>query len=433
MRIIAEPSEIVDGTRAVIAMKAGPFWTRWVAEHQDCQPGAGFSDVQVKGPFARWKHVHRFSKAKGGASQLSDEIDYRLPFGFLGSLIGGWLVKKKLERTFNYRHAVTKSDLERVASEPGGNGVPMQILVTGATGMVGAALEAFLRMRGHRVRRVTRNPSRRDDVRWDPNAGVLDLSEDDPIDAVVHLAGENIAGGRWSDERKRRILESRRKGTRLLCETLAKRSQRPGVLVSASGANYYAAGTDRPQDESAPRGTGFLSGVCEVWEGETGIAERAGIRVVKLRLGVVLSPAGGALAKMLPAFKLGVGGRLGTGKQRMPWIALDDVIDIVHRALRDERYTGAINAVAPEVLANASFTSALAGVLHRPAIFPAPAFALKAALGREMAEETLLADLALEPAKLRDLGYPFRYPKIEGALAYLMGVSASEVRKRDQS
>jgi uncharacterized protein (TIGR01777 family) len=423
MKIVEEHSEIADGTRAVIKMKAGPFWTSWIAEHQDCQPGVGFSDVQVSGPFAHWKHVHRFCRTGSEASELADEIDYRLPFGLVGNLAGGTLVKKKLERTFNYRHAVTKSDLERLASEPQGDGRSMEVLVTGATGMVGSSLEAFLRMRGHRVRRVTRNPSRRGDVRWDPDAGLLDLSEDEPIDAVVHLAGENVAGGRWSDERKRRILESRRKGTRLLCETLAARSQRPGVLVTASGANYYATGTDQPQDEAAPRGKGFLSDVCEVWEGETSAAERAGIRVVKLRLGVILSPAGGVLAKMLPAFKLGAAGRLGDGKARMPWIVLDDVIDIMHRALRDERYTGAINGVAPEVVANARFTSALSGVLHRPAMFPVPALALKFALGQQMAEETLLADLHLESARLRELGYPFRFPQIDGALAYLLGVS----------
>lgn len=433
MRIIEEPSKIADGTRAVIKVKAGPFWTNWIAEHQDCEPGFGFSDVQVKGPFAGWKHVHRFRRAGADASELSDEIDYRLPFGFFGNLVGGGLVKKKLERAFNYRHAVTKADLERLSSEPRGNGVPMQVLVTGATGMVGAALEAFLRMRGHRVRRVTRNPSRESDMLWDPDAGRLELSEDDPIDAVVHLAGESIAGGRWSEERKRRILESRRAGTRLLCETLAARRQRPGVLVSASGANYYATGTVQPQDESAPRGTGFLSEVCEAWEGETAPAERAGIRVVKLRLGVILSPAGGVLEKMLPAFKLGMAGRLGNGKQRMPWIVLDDVIDIMHRALRDERYTGAINCVAPELVSNARFTSALAGTLRRPAILPAPATVLKLALGRQMAEETLLADLALEPARLRELGYPFRHPEIEGALAYLLGESTCPPQGSDLS
>jgi hypothetical protein len=211
----------------------------------------------VTGPFAHWKHVHAFNPEGEGASELVDEVTYRLPFGLAGRLFGGGIVRKKLERTFRYRHALTKLDLERMATEPQGDNAAMTVLNTGATGMIGAALEAFLRMRGHRVRRVTRHPSRPGDVRWDVEAGVLDLPQEDRIDAVVHLAGENIAGGRWSEERKRRILESRRLGTRLLCETLAAREQRPGVLVSVSGANYYATGTEAPQDEASPRGTGF--------------------------------------------------------------------------------------------------------------------------------------------------------------------------------
>ena len=195
LSIVEEPSEIADGARAVIEMRTGPFWTAWVAEHQDCRLGVGFSDVQVKGPFAYWKHVHRFRKAKGDASELSDEIDYRLPFGFVGNLVGGGLVKRKLERTFNYRHAVTKLDLERMASEPRGNGEPMEVLITGATGMVGSALEAFLSMRGHRVRRVTRSPSGPGDVRWDPDAGFLDLSEDEPID---HTTPDRFQRGQFA-------------------------------------------------------------------------------------------------------------------------------------------------------------------------------------------------------------------------------------------
>ena len=421
MRVIEEPQAISDGTRAVLQMKAGPVWVTWVAEHNDCRPGLGFTDVQVKGPFAYWKHVHTFRPAGTGACELVDEVHYRLPLGCVGQAFGGALVREKLERMFRYRHAITKMDLEREVAEPKGNGRPMTVLVTGATGMVGSALEAFLRMRGHRVLRLTRNPSRPGDVRWDPSAGELDLARDETIDAVVHLAGENIAGGRWGEARKRRILESRKTGTRLLCETLAARDQRPEVLVSASGANFYATGTTTPQDESSPRGTGFLSDVCEVWEGETAIAERAGIRVVRMRLGVIMSPAGGALTKMLPLFQLGLGGCLGFGVQRMPWIALDDVVDITHRALRDTRYKGPLNVVAPEQVTNARFTEALARTLRRPAVVPAPGFALKLMLGRQMAEETLLADLALAPGKLLSLGYTFRFPKVEGALAYLLG------------
>ena len=200
MRIVEESAGIADGTRAVIEMKAGPFWTKWIAEHQDCCPGKSFSDIQVKGPFAHWKHLHQFQSATKNGCYLRDGIEYRLPMGILGNFFGGALVRRKLERTFNYRHAITKMDLERLAGKD--DSEPLTILVTGATGMVGTALEAFLRMRGHEVRRVTRNPQRSNDVRWDVRAGEIDLSRDANIDAVVHLAGENIAGGRWSTERK---------------------------------------------------------------------------------------------------------------------------------------------------------------------------------------------------------------------------------------
>ena len=425
VRLLDEPAEIADGTRTVLEMKVGPIWKRWVAEHQECQPGVGFTDVQVQGPFAAWKHRHRFDEAGHQQSTLSDAIDYRLPFSLVGELLGKGFVRRKLERTFRYRHAVTRDDLERRAAEPFGGGKPMTVLVTGATGLVGRALEAFLQMRGHRMLCVTRNPKSANDVRWDLNEGVIDLPEDQHLDAVVHLAGENVAGGRWTTSRKTAILESRRRGTRLLCETLAARDQRPDVLVSASGANYYAQGTERPQGESSPRGSGFLSDVCKVWEEETAIAEEAGIRVVHLRIGVILSPAGGALAKMLPAFQFGVAGRLGAGTQRMPWITLDDVIDVIHRALYDDRYTGPINAVSPDMTTNRDFTKSLAKALKRPAIIPIPALGLETVLGQEMAAETLLADLALSPDKLKLLDYPFRHPTIEGALAYLLGRAPS--------
>ncbi|HSH17002.1 MAG TPA: TIGR01777 family oxidoreductase [Verrucomicrobiae bacterium] len=431
MRILQEPDSIVDGARAIIQMKAGPLWVKWVAEHKDCRPGIGFTDVQVKGPFAHWEHVHTFRPAGAGACELVDEVHYRLPLGFAGQMFGGAAVRKKLERMFRYRHAITKMDLERERAEPGREGDAIAVLITGATGMVGAALEAFLRMRGHRVLRLTRNPTRQADVRWDPSSGELDLPPDERVDAVVHLAGENIAGGRWSEARKRRILESRRLGTRLLCEALAARTRRPAVLVSASGANFYGTGTAEPQDESSPRGTGFLSDVCEAWEGETVVAERAGIRVVRMRFGVILSPAGGALAKMLPLFQLGLGGRLGSGNQRMPWIALDDVVDIVHRALRDPRYEGPVNGVAPELITNARFTSTLARTVSRPAVIPAPGFALKLVLGKKMAEETLLADLALAPGKLKALEYPFRFPRLPDALGHLLGLEVRDIEARN--
>ncbi len=416
-RIIQEPESITDGSQAIVELKQGPFWRRWIAEHRDCKPGESFTDVQLKGPFAAWTHCHRFLKESGQNCALEDDIQYRLPLHPLGQWFGDWFVRRKLTSMFSYRHALTKSDLERAASEP--ETPPMTIVVTGATGMIGRALLPYLRMRGHTVLRITRRPHLPDDIAWDIQKGTLTLPERQ-IDAAIHLAGENVAGGRWNEARKTRLMESRRLGTRLLCKALAEHSNRPKVLISASGSNYYASNTSIIHDESSPRGDDFLSKVCEVWEQETQAAADAGIRVARLRLGVVLSASGGALGKMLLPFQLGGGGRLGRGTQRMPWIALDDAIDIMTRALGDERYTGPINTVAPEAVTNREFTQALANTLRRPALFPIPAIAIKALFG-EMGEATLLGDIALKPARLQALGYCFRHPEIRAALAYTLG------------
>ncbi len=421
VEVVQEPPAIENGALVKLRVKAGPAWTRWTVEHFDCRRGHGFSDRQLEGPFADWTHNHIFNNLGDGRCELVDQIDYKLPLGFLGRLVGGGFVRRKLERTFVYRHVLNKMDLERMHTEPATPVEGQTVLVTGATGLVGRALEAYLQMRGFRILRVTRNPTRKDDILWDIGAQVLELPADVTVHAVVHLAGENVAGGRWTADRKKRILESRRLGTRLVCQTLAARDQKPAVLVSASGANYYQAGTGDELDESAPAGSSFLSDVTKVWEGETRWASDAGIRVVGLRLGVVLSPAGGALAKMLPAFRAGLGGRIGSGKQMMSWIALDDVVDIIHRAICDDRYDGAINTVSPRPVSNADFTKELGRALRRPTVATVPAAALKIGFGAEFAEETLLADLAVVPGKLNSLNYPFRYPELAQALSHMLG------------
>lgn len=419
MTLVAEPESIADGAIAEIRTSFGPLGMRWIAEHRDCRPGVAFTDVQKRGPFAHWEHHHRFLEADGEGSALEDEVHYRLPGGWLGAVLGGHLIEKRLRQTFHYRHGVTAMDLGRMSAEPENVAGIETVLLSGATGMIGRALEGYLKQRGMKVIRLTRRPRRATDCFWDPDRDEMHLPTETRVDAVVHLAGENIAAGRWSEKRKRAILESRRRGTRLLCERLAALDERPRVLVSASGVNYYGLGTEDPQDETSPPGSGFLTDVCEAWEEETEEAAKCGIRTVRLRLGVVLSPAGGALAKMLPVFKLGLGGRLGSGNQRMPWVALDDVIDVMHRALVDERYEGPLNVVAPDLVDNRAFTRALAEVLGRPAFFGLPAFVLQKGLG-QMARETLLADLHVVPSALRDLDYPFRFPDLAEALRFML-------------
>lgn len=298
----------------------------------------------------------------------------------------------------------------------------MRILISGATGLVGTDLTTFLTSHGHQVQKLVRvQPAAGSaDVFWDPNAGTLDAARLEGFDALVHLAGENIAARRWNAEQKARIRDSRIKGTKLLCTALAKLQQRPKVLVSASAIGYYGDRGAEVLTESSPPGTGFLPDVCQEWEEATSPAAQAGMRVVLARLGVVLSPKGGALAQMLLPFKLGAGGILGNGQQYFSWIGLDDVIGGLHHALANETVHGPMNLVAPRAVTNREFTKTLGKVLVRPTIFPVPAFAARLAFG-EMADALLLASARVEPKQLLATGYPFKYPELEGALRHLLG------------
>ena len=289
----------------------------------------------------------------------------------------------------------------------------MKIAVTGATGLIGSALVRSLPTAGHDVVRL-RRPSD-----WDPDKHTVDPSVFRGVDAVVHLAGENIAGGRWTGSRKSRILESRAKGTRLIAETIAGMADRPQVMVSASAIGYYGdRGSEVLREESGP-GSGFLADVCKQWEAATDPATRKGIRVVHLRTGIVLSTDGGALPKMLLPFKLGVGGRIGSGNQYWSWISLEDVCAAIQHCIQASTLHGAVNLVSPSPVTNQVFTKALGQVLGRPTIFPLPAFAARLALG-EMADALLLASARVEPAKLQASRFVFRNKDLQPALQHLL-------------
>jgi hypothetical protein len=298
----------------------------------------------------------------------------------------------------------------------------MNILVTGSTGLVGSALVRFLTTGGHQATRLVRSKPRpgETEVHWNPEAGSVDAAGLEGLDAVVHLAGENIAGGRWTAEKKARIRNSRVQGTRLLCESLAKLAQPPRVLVCASAIGYYGDRGDEILREESPSGSGFLPDVCRQWEAATEPAAQKGIRVVNLRISIVLSPAGGALAQMLLPFRMGVGGIMGSGKQYWSWIAIDDLVGTILHALTTDALHGPVNAVTPNPVTNSEFTRILGRVLSRPTLLPMPGFAARLALG-EMADELLLASARVEPARLLATGYAFRYPELEGALRHLLG------------
>lgn len=418
-RVVAKHGGIEAGARVELRMPVGPMSMRWLAEHRNYVEGREFTDVQIDGPFSLWDHTHRMTPSGASACTLEDTIRYRLPVGALGDVFGGTFVRSELVRTFAYRHRVTAQDLDAHAKC---EAAPASVAVTGASGLVGSVLVPFLRCGGHRVVEIGRSYATptADQLRWNPARGELDTSALEGIDAVVHLAGDNIASGRWSDARKQSILESRIGPTRLLAEKLAAMKRKPRVLVSASAIGFYGERGDAAVTEADTAGEGFLSDVCRQWEAAVEPAVRAGIRVVTLRIGVVLSARGGALARMLPPFLLGGGGVLGSGRQYMSWISLEDLVGLAHHALVDERLSGPVNAVAPAAVTNREFTRTLARVLRRPAIVPVPAFALRAAVG-EMADALLLASTRVASTKLGESGFVFRDADLETALRWNLG------------
>lgn len=417
------PTERLEkGARTTIRVQMlGPVGVNWVAEIFDLQEQKTFFvDHQISGPFKRWVHRHEIT-GHGGTSELADRIEYALPMGVLGRLTGGPVVRKKLARMFAWRHRVMLHDLEahRRAAEVGFAG--KRIAITGASGLIGRTLAAFLRTGGHEVLELVRREPRGDhEVRWDPLGGTVDTARLEGIDGLVHLAGESIFGLRWSDQKKERIVRSRVEGTRTIVSALGKMERPPGVFVAASAIGLYGNRGDEVLPEDAPKGTGFLADTCAAWEAEA-VQVPGGVREVRARLGVVLDPGGGALKTMLPAFLAGAGGRLGDGKQWFPWLALDDAIGAFHAALFDERLSGPVNLVAPGELTNGQFTKALGRAVRRPTIVPAPRFAMRAALGREQADEMLLSSVRVQPAALQDIGFPFAYGEIDGALGHALG------------
>ena len=422
VRVIQRPESLRDGARAILEMKIGPLRKRWVAEHFDYQAGRQFCDRQLSGPFAAWTHRHLVEPDGDDACHLIDEITYRLPGGGLGRAVGGKLTRRKIERMFAYRHAITREDIMAHQNAPKET---MRILMAGSSGLVGSALVPFLEGGGHEVIRLVRgeqSEGRDDDQtrQWNPDEKKLDPAVFEGVDAVVHLGGVSIAEGRWNEQKKKAIRESRVRSTALLAETMAAMDAPPETFLCASAIGYYGDRGDERLTEESAIGRGFLPVVCGAWEGACEPARRKGIRVVNTRLGMILSPKGGALEKMLLPFKLGGGGVVGSGRQYWSWIALDDVVRSMHFLLNENSLDGAVNLTAPNPVTNREFTKVFGKVLGRPTILPVPKFAARIALG-EMADALLLASARVEPARLRDAGYEFRFRDLESALRHLLG------------
>ncbi len=296
----------------------------------------------------------------------------------------------------------------------------MRILIAGASGLVGSALVPSLTADGAEVTRLVRSTPKPGEIEWHPNQDAMDAARLEGFDAIINLAGENVAGGRWTEDQKRKIHDSRVNGTHLLSEAMAKLAKPPHVFLCASATGFYGDREDEVLDEHSDSGGGFLAGVCREWEKATEPAVAAGVRVVNLRFGVILSREGGMLAKLLTPFKMGMGGKVGSGKQFISWVAIDDVTSAIKLALNDETFRGPLNVVSPNPVTNEVFTKTLGHVLSRPTALAMPAFAARLAFG-EMADEMLLASQCVVPKRLSDAGYEFKYPELEGALRKYVG------------
>lgn len=418
LRIEHTDASLRDGARTIIRMRVGPTWQRWVAEHRDYERGRFFRDVQVHGPFARWEHEHHFEPIDADRCRLIDRIEYVPPFGRLGQWLSRDAVARKLGRTFAWRHRTLALDLaqQKQFADRG----PLTVAITGASGFIGSALSTLLSTAGHRVRPMVRRPSNvPETITWDTERGVADPAQLRDVDAVIHLAGENIAG-RWTQRKKRKIRDSRIEGTAALVRSLEQADPRPRTLISTSGMNYYGNRGEAVVTEADGPGEGFLAEVTQEWEAAAMRAESLDMRVARMRLGVVLSPGGGALRTMLTPFRFGGGGVVGSGEQMMSWVSLDDVIAAFYHVLMNDQVSGPVNVGAPHPVTNRDFTKTLGRVLRRPTLLPVPERVVRMLLG-EMGEQTLLASTAMHPERLLNSGYSFRDEQLEPALRWLLG------------
>lgn len=419
VEVVEQRGTIAPGDRKTLRIPvAGPIGIDWTLEHKALEGVTGFADVQTDGPFRSWRHEHRFLPDGPDASVLEDRVAWELPRG-AGLLRGR--IERELDRLFAFRHERTRHDLARLDGDRS-----LRVAITGASGLVGRRLSAFLRAGGHEVFPLVR--SRADgpnEIHWDPATGEIDAAGLEGMDAVVHLAGASIAGGLWTRKRKAAIHDSRILGTHLLAKTLAGLDRPPAVLVSTSAVGYYGNRGDEVLTETSAPGEGFLSGVVQEWEAAASPAAAAGIRVVHPRFGVVLAGEGGMLPLISLPFRFGVGGPLGSGQQYFSWIAIDDLIEVLYESIVNRSLEGPVNAVAPQEVTNQEFTETLARVLRRPAVFRVPAAAMKLVAG-QLAEEVILVSQRVKPARLDEAGVTLDFTGLEQTLRLELGRFGSE-------
>jgi uncharacterized protein (TIGR01777 family) len=421
--LLQQTDGLRDGSTVVLRGRVGPFKIPMVFQHSGYNPPREFQDTQISGPFHSWFHSHRFidGNDEGTTCLLQDEVRYALPAGPVGDFVNELWFSREIERIFTYRHGVTYLDVQRL--EDRGIFTPQKILVAGSSGMVGSALVPFLRTCGHSVTRLVRNHvAHEPDVRlWKPDAGEFDSSAMADVDTVIHLGGSSILAPRWNEETRRRIRESRIESTRLLVNAITSAPKPPKTFICASAVGIYGNTPEGDRFEDAPVGSGYLADVAKDWEAAANYAAEAGVRVVNLRIGLVLSASGGLLGKSLLPFQLALGGRLGSGRQQMSWVSLHDLLYAVQHLLTNDRVSGPVNMTAPKSVSNAEFTSTLGRILRRPTLLSPSEGTLRLLFG-EFADEVLLSGVSAPPGKLTDSGFQFEFKELEDAIRFDLGL-----------
>tara|TARA_B100000676_G_C18081457_1_gene851523 strand:- start:1447 stop:2865 length:1419 start_codon:yes stop_codon:yes gene_type:complete len=422
----------IDGGEVHLQMNLGPIPLPWVARHHDYIKNEQFLDEQVRGPFASWNHAHLFEKIDAKSSKLIDKIDYKLPFGTVGSTFGGAFAEQKIKQMFAYRRNITKNDL---VSQSKYSGSPLNIAVTGGSGLIGSQLKPYLTTAGHSVENIVRGRPQKGELSWNlENRTMSNLSGKD---VVVHLAGEPISkplGGMiplpWTKWKRNEILKSRVEGTKLISEHIASLNNPPKVMICASAVGYYG---DRGEDllsESEKSGDDYFSHVVSEWEKAAQPAIDAGIRVVFLRIAPVMSPLGGALQVLGNAARLGSSPPVAGGKQWWSWISLDDVVDVIYHSIINEKLSGPVNVASPNPVRQKEWASTLAKVIWGrfgplTGLIPVPGFALKTVLG-EFGDVLALSSIKIDSSKLLDSGYKFRFENLEDCFRHLLGKRTEE-------
>ena len=422
----------IDGGEVHLQMNLGPIPLPWVARHHNYIKNKQFLDEQVSGPFASWNHAHLFEKIDAKSSKLIDKIDYKLPFGTVGKTFGGAFAEQKIKQMFAYRRNITKNDL---VSQSKYSGLPLNIAVTGGSGLIGSQLKPYLTTAGHSVENIVRGRPQKGELSWNlENKTMSNLSGKD---VVVHLAGEPISkplGGMiplpWTKWKRNEILKSRVEGTKLISEHIASLNNPPKVMICASAVGYYG---DRGEDllsESEESGDDYFSHVVSEWEKAAQPAVDAGIRVVFLRIAPVMSPLGGALQVLGNAARLGSSPPVAGGKQWWSWISLDDVVDVIYHSIINEKLSGPVNVASPNPVRQKEWASTLAKVIWGrfgplTGLIPVPGFALKTVLG-EFGDVLALSSIKIDSSKLLDSGYKFRFENLEDCFRHLLGKRIEE-------